>query len=157
MATDDERRRVAAALRAESGPSLTVLMCVLGVGGGRLFSRLADLIDPGDTSHNCRDAVASDPTERGIDSIHEWCFERLEGADGAEDFLYCSIMSAIEEYRHPERVTARTARPVDREALRAVASGLRSLGDREVLSAGAAREIADEIMDAIGETGGEAS
>ena len=104
MTTDDERRRVAAALRAESGPSLTVLMCVLGVGGKDVFSRLADLIDPGDMSHACRDTVAC-----------------------------------------------------DREALRSVASGLRSLGDREVLSAGAAREMADEIMEAIEETGGEES
>lgn len=92
MTTDDERRRVAAALRAESGPSLTVLMCVLGVGGKDVFSRLADLIDPGDT----------------------------------------------------------VARDLD--ALRSVASGLRSLGEREVLSAGAAHEVGDEIMAAIGET-----
>ena len=48
--TDDERRRVAAALRAESGPSLTKLMWLLGVGGEHLFSRLADFIDPDATS-----------------------------------------------------------------------------------------------------------
>lgn len=46
---------------------------------------------------------------------------------------------------------------VDLPRLRAIAEGLRSLGDREVLSAGAAREVGDEIMEAIGETGGEAS
>ena len=44
--TDDERRRVAAALRAESGPSLMKLMQVLRVGGKDIFSRLADLIEP---------------------------------------------------------------------------------------------------------------
>lgn len=44
---------------------------------------------------------------------------------------------------------------VDLRRLRDVAAGLRSLGDREVLSAGAAREIGDEIMEAIGETDGE--
>ncbi|HIZ18466.1 MAG TPA: hypothetical protein IAA22_05105 [Candidatus Olsenella stercoravium] len=62
-----------------------------------------------------------DPTERGVDSIYDWCFERLEGADGAEDELYCSIMRAIEDYRHPERATAHTVRPVDRDALLALA------------------------------------
>lgn len=41
---------------------------------------------------------------------------------------------------------------VDLQRLRDVAAGLRSLGEREVLSAGAAREIGDEIMEAIGET-----
>lgn len=102
------------------------------------LSRIADFIEPAptisdttathtdasatrDTSQSCRDNVACDPTERGIDSIHEWCRERLEGADGAEDYMLCTIMSAIEEFRHPERVTASTARPVDREALLALA------------------------------------
>ena len=91
MTTDDERRRVAAALRAESGPSMMVLMGVLGVGGKDVFPRLAELIEPCDT-------------------------------------VAC-----------------------DREALRSVASGLRSLGEREVLSAGAAHEVGDEILEAIGE------
>lgn len=40
---------------------------------------------------------------------------------------------------------------VDLPRLRDVAAGLRSLGEREVLSACAAREIGDEIMEAIGE------
>lgn len=83
------------------------------------LARLADLIEPGDTSQSCRGDV--DPTERGIDSIYEWCRERLEGADGAEDYLYCSIMRAIEDYRHPELATAHTVRAVDREALLALA------------------------------------
>ena len=60
MATDDERRRVAERLRAAKGPSLMVLMEVLGVGGEGAFDRLADLIDPGDTSQGCRDTVACD-------------------------------------------------------------------------------------------------
>ena len=113
---------MAAALRAESGPSLMVLMSVLGVGGESLLSRLADLIEPAPTSSDR--GPTSDPTERGIDSIYDWCFERIEGADGAEDYMLCSIMSAIEEYRHPERVTARTARPVDREGLLALTDGI---------------------------------
>ena len=74
-----------------------------------------------DVSQSRYDNVACDPTVRGIDSIYEWCFSGLEGADGAEDELYCSIMCAIEDYRHPERVTARTARAVDRKALLALA------------------------------------
>ena len=161
MATDDERREVAARLRSLAGGYVTIgeVEEALGVcisppavdleRDARNLSRLADLIEPAPTSSDR--GQTSDPTERGIDSIYEWCRERIEGADGAEDFLYCSIMSAIEEYRNPERVTARTARPVDREALRSVASGLRSLGEREVLSAGAAHEVGDEILEAIGE------
>ena len=77
-----------------------------------------------DVSQSRRDTVACDPTGRGVDSIYEWCRERLEGADGDEDELYCSIMRAIEEYRHPELVTARTVRAVDREALLALADEL---------------------------------
>ena len=46
---------------------------------------------------------------------------------------------------------------MDLVRLRGIAEGLRSLGEREVLSAGAAHEVGDEIMEAIGETGGEAS
>ena len=134
MATDDERREVAKRLRMGVDKGVPLLLNVAFaafmvdpvslervVTSDEAALKLADLIDPGDTSHVCRDAVACDPTERGVDSIYDWCFERIEGADGAEDFLYCSIMSAIEEYRHPERVTARTARPVDREALLALA------------------------------------
>ena len=141
MVTDDERREVAERLRelgklAYSPDNTYELMAdALGVddfeGTDELFARLADLIGPGpakcdatatcDVSQGRRDTVACDPTERGIDSIYEWCRERLEGADGAEDELYCAIMRAIEEYRHPERVTATTARPVDREALLALA------------------------------------
>lgn len=64
MVTDDERRRVAAALRAESGPSLTKLMWLLGVGGERLFSRLADHIDPDTTS----DTTKRDPDTTKCDS-----------------------------------------------------------------------------------------
>ena len=44
----------------------------------------------------------------GIDSVYEWCYERLEGADGAEDELYMAIMRAIDEYRHPEMAEAQT-------------------------------------------------
>lgn len=46
---------------------------------------------------------------------------------------------------------------VDLPRLRSIAEGLRSLGEREVLSAGAAHEVGDEIMEAIGETAEEGS
>ena len=98
-------------------------------------------------SQGRRDAVARDPTERGIDSIYDWCFAAIEGADGAEDELYCSIIRAIEDYRHPERVTARTARPVDRDALLALADEL----DAEknfVLVGGYARRIREACGEA---------
>ena len=122
----------------------------------RLSDRIADLIEPNshpnlgtqeastsqvpkydatatcDMSQSCRDTVACDPTERGVDSIYDWCRERLEGADGAEDELCCSIMRAIDDYRHPELVTARTVRAVDRGALLALADEFES-------GAGAAR------------------
>ena len=127
MVTDDERKFVAAVLRAYDGSGATadtigeITALIIGAGDDegwtweQVYARLADLIEPAPTSSDR--GPTPDPTERGIDSIYDWCFERIEGADGAEDYLYCSIMSAIEEYRHPGRVTARTARPVDRRAL----------------------------------------
>ena len=152
MATNEERRRVAEALRAKYrertegrtfGPQCLEMQyeaylrdlesCLPD--GESMFTVLADLIEPScdasatrtdatatrDVSQSRRDTVACNPTGRGIDSIYEWCFERLEGADGDEDELYCSIMCAIEDYRHPELATAHTVRAVDREALLALA------------------------------------
>ena len=175
MTTDDDRRRVAEALReyasfdceCEDEEELSVdcadwgerVLNLLGCGDteGECYAYLADLIEPALTSSDR--GPTSDPTERGIDSIYDWCRERLEGADGAEDFLYCSIMSAIEEYRHPERVTARTARPVDRDALLALADSLdRSLGWCEPdergcvhVKVGRLREVVLRIREACGE------
>ena len=147
MISDEERREVARRLRAAKRPSLIVLMDVLGVGGEGVFSRLADLIEPGDMSQSCRDTVA-----RGIDSIYDWCFERLEGADGAEDELYCSIMSAIEDYRHPERVTARTARPVDRDALLELADEMETADPEDLdVAIDYVTECASRIREACGE------
>lgn len=71
MATDDERREVAKRLRGyvsewRDMPSFSVskgVACSLGIGrfdGESQLLRLADLIDPGDTSQGCRDAVACD-------------------------------------------------------------------------------------------------
>lgn len=135
MATDDERLEVATRLREygkEFGDPTWRELCNVVFGGDNRFptvarklhliDRLADLIEPAPTGSDR--GPTSDPTERGIDSIYDWCFAAIEGADGPEDELYCSIMSAIEEYRHPERVTARTARPVDREGLLALTDGI---------------------------------
>lgn len=111
-----------------------------------LWNRLADLIGPGE-----------DPTEQGIDSIYDWCFSGLEGADEDEDELYCAIMRAIEDYRHPERVTARTARAVDREALLELENELTESyvtrgadGDEMVMSRGAVSLVARRIREACG-------
>ena len=126
MTTDEERREVARRLRenAEAHPDMSLILNLafaddsLKPDGAMEWKvtphdaamRLADLIEP-----------TSDPTGRGIDSIYDWCWERLEGADEAEDELFCSIMRAIEDYRHPERVTAHTVRAVDRDSLLALA------------------------------------
>ena len=147
MATDDERRRVAERLReftkdnqwplTVGGNSSTIRHAISDIvfgdkkyhSGVDLLDRLADLIEPAPTSSDR--GPTSDPTERGVDSIYDWCFEHLEGADGPEDELYCSIMSAIEEYRHTERITARTARPVDRRALLRLAEEMEAGPRRE--------------------------
>ena len=132
MATDDERRRVAAALRAYDGKGVDadtigeVTAIIIGAGDAdgwswrEIYARLADLIEP-DTTTDTTKGIEFDAFSHGINSIYEWCFEHLEGADGAEDELFCSIMRAIEDYRHPERATAYTVRPVDRDALLALA------------------------------------
>ena len=130
MATDDERRRVAEALRyyASSdidGGLLPSLKDAAEVAGGTwrtLFTRLADLVEP---APKCSEAAPKcDPTERGIDSIDEWCRWNLEGSDGTEDRLFCAIMGAIDEYRNPELAAARTVRAVDRGTLLELADEL---------------------------------
>lgn len=67
MATDDERRRVAARLRcaAEQGQPYTqpTLACFVGADCVDIWTRLADLIEPDDMSHGCRDTVACDREE----------------------------------------------------------------------------------------------
>lgn len=64
MATDDERRRVAERLRcaAEQGQPYTqpTLACFVGADCVDIWTRLADLIEPGDMSQGCRDTVACD-------------------------------------------------------------------------------------------------
>ena len=155
MATDDERREVAQNMRdgvkskAEfemlslNGSSAAIRWLISYVvfgdkkyhSGVDLMNRLADLIDPDSHPNSGTEEVQTsqvpkfDPTERGIESIYDWCFERLEGADGAEDYLYCTIMRAIEDYRHPERATAHTVRAVDREALLALADEMDDLAE----------------------------
>ena len=71
MPTDDERRRVAEALRGmhDYETAIPIVRTCLGLRRGeimdpevrrRMSDRIADLIDPGDMSHGCRDTVACD-------------------------------------------------------------------------------------------------
>lgn len=132
MPTDTDRREVARRLREHRGAMLFNggdIEYFMGVPASDFcpskadesYNRLADLIEPALTSSD-KAPTDCDPTVRGIDSIYDWCFERIEGADGAEDELYCTIMRAIEDYRHPELATAHTVRAVDRDALLALAN-----------------------------------
>ncbi len=75
------------------------------------------------------------------------------GADHSNGYSWDKLLDRLADLIGPCDMSqsCRDTVACDREALRSVASGLRSLGEREVLSAGAAREIADEIMEAIGE------
>ena len=162
--TDDERREVARRLRSlrKTNPGVTslghsylwsLLWAVCGEGLGesnrdhwfeRMCSRLADLIEP-------TKPVDFDGFNHGIDSIYQWCFERLEGADGAEDELFCSIMSAIEDYRHPERATAHTVRAVDRDTLLELADRMETMaGMGALLTAGGLEMAAVSIREALG-------
>lgn len=168
MPTDDERRRIATGLRHVianwTGMGWELYLPFLDV---KLLGtashpdnhhledsarRLADLIEP------------SDPTDRGIDSIYEWCRERLEGADGAEDELYMAIMRAIDEYRHPEMAEAQTVRRVDRDALLELADEMdrdgrtqrerQKAGERLFIDGLDVREYARRIREACGEVDG---
>lgn len=72
VVSEDERREAAERLRDEVGcgsswPGMERLGLILGIKReprtgweGRILTRLADLIDPGDMSLSCRDAVACD-------------------------------------------------------------------------------------------------
>ena len=74
MVTEDERRRAAERLKKLRGldcckdPRHAVGLCSDAIGANhdngyswdKMLVRLADLIDPGDTSHGCRDTVACD-------------------------------------------------------------------------------------------------
>lgn len=175
MATDDERRLIEGRLRELAGRKVPCdIDCYLAeaVMGhdfcetpcdgclSMVLDRLADLIEPdttSDTTSLIADTTKCDPTEHGIDSIYEWCFSGIEGADEDEDELFCAIMQAIEDYRHPERVTARTARAVDREGLLALADELTesyveswSDGDELVMSRGAVALVVRRIREACG-------
>lgn len=148
MVTDDERREVAERLRGlrrgahnvtqlNHGPTWSLAWCVLGdgldeCGTGdwfeRMCARLADLIEPGDTSQSCRDSVACDR------EAPETCEHWLDG----------------------ECYALRTVRPVDRETLLALADKARKLGDEEGGPASYAvrctfRVFARDIYKALGE------
>ena len=168
---DGERREAARRLRefikdnqwalAVGGNSSTIRHAISDIvfgdkkyhSGVDLLDRLADLIEP-------TKPVDFDGFNHGIDSIYQWCFERLEGADGAEDELFCSIMSAIEDYWHPERATVYTVQTVDRKALLALADemdrdgkiqrGRKKAGERWFIDGLDVREYARRIREACG-------
>lgn len=165
MATNDDRRRVAAELRASIPGD-----CALGRGNmgwsllyrtifghymrgqssGKTYSevasRLADLIDPSDRE---------DP----IEEIKKWCLSAMAGADGALDTMLCEIVASIEEYQHPELVRAETRRAVDRDALLALADAMErkadnfdaTVGDVPMVHAGYLTACAERIREACGE------
>ena len=106
MPTDDERREVAERLRAygkEFGDPTWRELCNVvfwdedsyptAVRKLHLIDRLADLIDPGDTSPSCRDTVACD--REALLALAEECDEMRD--DG------CSIGS-YEVYRIAHRI-----------------------------------------------------
>ena len=64
-------------------------------------------------------ARAVDPEDE-TETWDGWCRSRLEGAGRDEEHMLCAIMGAIEDYRHPERMTAKTVRACDRDALLAL-------------------------------------
>ena len=150
MVSDDERRRIAERLRGlrrgannvtqlNHGPTWSLAWCVLGdgldeCGTGdwfeRMCARLADLIEPGDTSQSCRDSVACDR------EAPETCEHWLDG----------------------ECYALRTVRPVDRETLLALAEemtwcyeGAASAEGDGTVGAWVVMSYADRIREACGE------
>ena len=137
MANDYERREVAERLRAygkEFGDPTWRELCNVvffdddlypsAVRKLHLIDRLADLIEPSDTSLSCRDTVAPD---RGAP---ETCEHWLDG----------------------ECYALRTARPVDRRALLALAQSMMVRHSwLSASDAARAKRIADRIREACGE------
>ena len=115
MVTDDERRRVAERLRAANGPSLMVLMEVLGVDGSHVFSRLADLIEP---------SIPADPGEAGLACVDAFIREHTEKPVDRDALLALAdkvVADTEEDVRSEDLVPAWQAG----EALRDVASKIR--------------------------------
>ena len=141
VVSDDERREAAERIRGlkrdknnvtqlNHGPTWSLAWCVLGdeldkCGTGewfeRMCARLADLIDPGDTSQGCRGTVAYDPVEPGTK-------------------LYDSPNSSNKESRGAREPA------VDREALLALAEEMEDICDLLPI-----RRWAHSIREACGE------
>ena len=96
MATDDERRRVAAALRGmqDYETAVPIIRTCLGLRPGMLMDdetrrcmsdRLAGLFEPSDTSQSCRDTVACDREVLSAGAAHEVGDEIMEAIGGGTD------------------------------------------------------------------------
>ena len=142
--TDDERREAAERLRDEVGcgsswPGMERLGLILGIKReprtgweGRILTRLADLIDPSDTSQGCRDIVACDLIEPS-ESVK--CIAEVK-VDGEK-----LVHDAVVEYAG-----------VDREALLALAQSMMVRHSwLSASDAARAKRIADRIREACGE------
>ena len=102
MATDDERRRVAERLREANGPSLMVLMDVLGVGGAHLFARLADLIDPDTTTDTTKSPDVTTKCDR--EALLALAGEMQGYADGAASADGYPYVNAGELWSYADRI-----------------------------------------------------
>lgn len=150
MATDTERREVAARLRGlRPGACFDDVYEALGAYGPSpyesrglsatgLAMRLADLIKPTDGFD--------------LDTVQRVCFECMEGCDEPEWTLYTTIYDAIARYKRGD-----SGPTCDRDALLALAGELKDsvkyLNDwqRPFLNAREVRSMAQRIRESIGE------
>lgn len=104
-ATNDDRARVAQALREMETPTWpTLTEAVMGHAATRdkVVERLADLIEPTDGFD--------------LDTVQRVCFECMEGCDEPEWTLYTTVYEAIARYKRGE-----SGPTYDRDALLALA------------------------------------
>lgn len=121
--TDDERRRVAAALReyasfdCEDEDEEECLVDCADWG-----ERVLNLLGCGDTEGECYAALADliEPTDGfDLDTVQRVCFECMEGCDEPEWTLYTTIYDAIARYKRGE-----SGPTCDHDALLALADEL---------------------------------
>lgn len=95
MATDDERREVAERLRCAARQSQPytepTLACLIGADCTDIWTRLAGLIDPSDTSQGRRDTVACDREK--LLALAEEMQGYADGAASGDGFPYVNAGS----------------------------------------------------------------
>ena len=154
--TDDERRDVAERLRAygkEFGDPTWRELCNVvffdddlypsAVRKLRLIDRLADLIDPGESGQN---------RDRNLDTVPKESPAVQKAPERDRE-----VPETCEHWLDGECYALRTVRPVDREALLALADKLDGAGQRfgdDLIHPCHLSVIADAIRDALGEVGG---